>query len=141
MNCNKIQEMIQNFKSSLFEYAPKNFQFYSNCILVKLLDFSFEHTKSDIYKRLTHYFTTPDNSGILSQINELLTEMDRCRNSKLKASIQNKICKILTNIYRKVFVNDLKPYFIVIEWDNSIKTVLKAYFEESEQKYQNNEAQ
>eukprot|EP01084_Bolivina_argentea_P048378 89145_1 len=125
MNCNKIQEMIQNFKSSLFEYAPKNFQFYSNCILVKLLDFSFEHTKSDIYKRLTHYFTTRDNSAMLKQINELLTEMDRYRDSKSKTSIQNKICKILTNIYRTVFINDLKPYFITIVWDDSIKTLFK----------------
>eukprot|EP01084_Bolivina_argentea_P285893 490337_1 len=67
--------------------------------------------------------------------------MDRYRNSKSKASIQNKLCRILTNIYRTVFVNDLKPYFIVIEWDDSIKTVLKTCFEESEQKYQDNEAQ
>eukprot|EP01084_Bolivina_argentea_P154159 268767_1 len=133
-NCVRMNEMLR-----LFHYVPNDVQFHS---LNKLLDFSYEQLNSDLYQRLTHYFTTRDNSAMLNAIKGLIQKMNRGNESA--KPIQTEICKILTNVYQIVFADNLKPYLIVnkynyIPWHDNFKNIIVE--RESDEKYQTNETE
>eukprot|EP01084_Bolivina_argentea_P317904 551223_1 len=125
-NCAIFRDTLEHLKSNLFTYLPKDFQFYSNCTFIKLLDFFFEQTDSAIRKRMTQYFHIGENTKLIGILKTNLEENVS----------QNKILKTLTKIYRKIFIDDIKPYLYLdesnrIPWDGRI-TSLQNIFDEEE---------